>query len=86
MKENYRIHKLDNVTVDIKGENFYFCYTIADKVVKKEYIGQYRYFGGLQTDLEEGSEDYIKLEEKLCQIAEKALGIKWVKDERKQRE
>lgn len=78
--KRYALTKLDNETVHISSrDNFDFCYTIADAVVRKEYIGQYRYFGGLQSNFEEGSEDYINLEEKLCLMAEKALGIEWVK-------
>lgn len=60
-------------SIHIKGEAFYFSYTPADDVVKPEYKGKYRYFGGLQSEYEEGSKNYEELHEALCQIAEKIL-------------
>lgn len=71
------IDKLDDETVSIVGKDFNFSYTIADAVVKKEYLGQYRYFGGLQCNYKEDTDDYKQLEKRLCETAELILGIKY---------
>lgn len=79
--KRYVLTKLDNETVHISSrDNFDFCYTIADAVVRKEYIVQYRYFGGLQCNYQEGTDEYKELEKRLCETAEFVLGIKWEKD------
>jgi hypothetical protein len=72
---NYRVDKLNESTVFISGKEFYFSYTIADTIVKDEYKGQYRYFGGLQCSFNEGSVEYKNLENWLCEIAEQTLNI-----------
>lgn len=69
------IDKLDSVTVMITNKNISFSYTIADAVVKDEYKGKYKYFGGLQCNYEHGSEMYNLLEKRLCLIAEKVLEV-----------
>jgi hypothetical protein len=71
--KSYRVDKLDDNTVFINGRSFMFSYIKADSVVKEEYKGKYRYFGGLQCDYPETSEDYKNLENWLCEIAEKTL-------------
>lgn len=70
-----RIDKLSNDTVFIQNKYFNFSYTIADSVVKDEFKGQYRYFGGLQCDFEQGSEDFKNLEKWLIEIAERVLAF-----------
>jgi hypothetical protein len=68
--KGYRVDKLDDSTVFISNRYFNFSYTIADSVVKDEYKGQYRYFGGLQCDYLKDSENYKNLEKWLFEIAE----------------
>ena len=72
---SYRVDKMGKETVFISNRFFNFSYTIADKVVKDEFKGQYRYFGGLQSEYLEGSKEYKELENWLCEIAEKNLNI-----------
>jgi hypothetical protein len=71
--KNYRIDKLGMNTVFISGREFQFSYTIANTVVKDEFKGQYKYFGGLQCSFVEESENYKNLEKWLCEIAEFVL-------------
>lgn len=72
---NLRIDKLGSDTVFITNKWFNFSYTIADKIVKDEFKGQYRYFGGLQSEYDKDSVNYKALEKWLCEIAEKVLSI-----------
>jgi hypothetical protein len=74
--QSYSLTKLDETTVFIKSREFDFAYTKADSVVKDEYKGRYRYFGGLQCNYHKESPEYKNLESWLCEIAEFALGIK----------
>jgi hypothetical protein len=71
--ESYKIYKLDNISVSICNKEFNFSYTIADKVVKDEFKGKYKYFGGLQCNYTVESELYNLLETRLAIIAEKIL-------------
>ena len=76
MKEllnNLTINFLGKDTILLSNASVYFCYTIADSVVKDEYKGKYRYFGGMQCDLEEGTDGYRILEDQLCRICESLL-------------
>lgn len=72
----YRIDKVGNTTVFMQNKFFNFSYTIADSVVKDEYLGKYRYFGGLQCEYDESTEEYKNLEKWLCEIAEYILHVK----------
>lgn len=72
--KNYQLSKLDDNTVFIKSKDFYFSYTKADSVVKDEFKGKYKYFGGLQCNVTRENE--IQLEKWLCELAENALNIK----------
>lgn len=74
--KSYRVDKLNDSTVFISGKEFDFAYTVADSIVKDEYKGLHRYFGGLQCNFNEGSVDYKNLENWLCEIAEQHLNIK----------
>jgi hypothetical protein len=65
-----KIEKLGEDTIFIQNNHFNFSYTIADMVVKEEFKGQYRYFGGLQCEFSDDSEEYKRLERWLCEIAE----------------
>lgn len=71
--KNYRLSKLGENTVFIQNSHFNFSYTKADSIVKDEYKGQYRYFGGLQCNYHEDTEEYKNLEKWLCEIAESVL-------------
>ena len=70
---SYRVDKMGKDTVFISNRFFNFSFTIADKVVKDEYKGMYKYFGGLQCEYLEESAEYKTLEKCLCEIAEKIL-------------
>jgi hypothetical protein len=70
-----KIDKLGNNTVFIQNKYFNFSYTIANSIIKEEYVGKYRYFGGLQSEFNEDSHEYKLLEGWLCEIAEKLLNI-----------
>ena len=70
MLKNYRADRIDDQTVFIKNSHFLFSFTKADSVVKDEFKDQYKYFGGLQCNFKEGSEDYKNLEKWLIEIAE----------------
>lgn len=72
--KSYEINKLDENTVFIYNKHFNFSYTKADSVVKYEFKGQYKYFGGLQCRFEKDSQQYKRLESNLCEIAESVLG------------
>jgi hypothetical protein len=74
-KDNYDIQILTGETVIINCDRFMFSYTPADNVVKDEFKGQYKYFGGLQCEFEEASTSYKLLEERLCGIAQLALSV-----------
>ena len=70
-----RIDRMDDVTVFIQNKHFNFSYTKPESIVKDEFIGQYRYFGGLQCDYDPDSIEYKNLENWLCDLAEKVLNI-----------
>ena len=61
-------------TVFINGKKLFdFTYTALPPTCDAQLISKYRYFGGLQCNLEEGSPDYKVLEGWLCDIAEMIL-------------
>lgn len=68
-----RIDKLGNDTIFIQNRYFNFSYTIADSIVKEEFKGQYKYFGGLQCEYNSESIEYKQLENWLCEIAQRVL-------------
>jgi hypothetical protein len=71
--KNYKLSKLGENTVFIQNNHFNFSYTKADNIVKDEYKGQYRYFGGLQCNYHEDSIEYKNLEKWLCELLEVVL-------------
>jgi len=73
--KRFRIDKIGDDTIFIQNKFFNFSYTIADSVVKDEFKGQYRYFGGLQCDYDQNSEEYKNLEKWLIEIAERTLAF-----------
>ena len=71
--KQFRVDKLGTDTVFIQNKYFNFSYTVADSIVKDEYKGQYRYFGGLQCEYSKESIEYKNLENWLCELAELIL-------------
>jgi len=71
--KNYTINKLGEDTIMITGKSFMFSYTKSNSICKDEYKDQYRYFGGLQCEYVEGSNNYKELEKWLCEIVEKLI-------------
>ena len=69
---SYELTKFNN-TISIKSKHFMFTYIPPNDIVKEEYKDQYRYFGGMQCNYEEDTEEYKQLEQWLCEIAEKIL-------------
>jgi hypothetical protein len=59
--KGYKLDKMDDSTVFIQNRHFNFSYTKADDVVKEEYKGQYKYFGGLQCEFHEDTAEYKNL-------------------------
>jgi len=74
--KTYTVNVLSNDTVFIQNSHFSFSYMFADDVVKDELKGKYRYWGGLQCNFHEDSQEYKNLEKWLCEIAESLLKIK----------
>jgi hypothetical protein len=70
---SYRVDKLGSSTVFIRNKHFDFAYTIANHVVKDEFKDKYKYFGGLQCNYNDDTEEYKNLEKWLCEIAEQTL-------------
>ena len=71
--KRYELNKLDDNTIFIQNKEFNFSYTKADSIVKDEFKGVYKYFGGLQCNFHEESNEYKILEKWLCEIAENNL-------------
>ena len=71
--KRYELNKLDDNTIFIQSKEFNFSYTKADSVVKDEFKGVYKYFGGLQCGFNEESNEYKILEKWLCELAENNL-------------
>ena len=74
-KELFKQMSIDvlGTTVFIKCTNAFFSYTPAKDILKDEFKDQYRYFGGLQCNYDSNSEEYKRLENWLCEIAENIL-------------
>jgi len=72
--KSYKLDKLDDVTVFIENRYFSFSYT-SIQALKTEHREGYRYFGGLQCEYNRETQEYKNLENWLCEIAEKALGL-----------
>ena len=70
MLSRLKIDYLGDDCIMIQNKFFNFTYFVADKVLKPECKGKYRYFGGLQSSFEEESKEYKYLENRLCEISE----------------
>ena len=76
MREMFEQFHIDvmGTTVMAHGKEFDFFYTPADdKIIKPEYQGTFRYFGGLQCGYDSDSHEYRQLENRLCDLAEAVL-------------
>lgn len=73
IQKSYRIDVLDKNTCFISNRFFSFSYTKADSVVKDEFKGKYKYFGGLQCEYEQDTLEYKELESFLIKKAEAIL-------------
>ena len=62
-------------TIFISNKYFNFSYTTVS-IIKEEFRNEYRYFGGLQSEYNEESEEYKRLENWLCEICELILGYR----------
>ena len=60
-------------TIFLRSKEFDFSYTPADSIVKDEFRGQYKYFGGLQHIHPEESNEAKQLEKDLIEICETLL-------------
>ena len=77
-KQEIEKRELSRIKIDYLGDDcvmmqnkfFNFTYFVADKVLKPECKGKYRYFGGLQCSYDKESKEYEYLENRLCLIAE----------------
>lgn len=63
----------DRNSVTLSSPDFIFIYQNADSMVKDEFKGQYKYYGGFQSNLDPKSEEYKKLEQVMANIAEVIL-------------
>ena len=70
--KNIHIYVFDENSLTIQGRDFLFSYYVP-KVVKEEFRKDTRYYGGLQCQFQEGTEDYVMLENELIELAEKIL-------------
>jgi len=73
--KNLKIVVNDNWVL-ITGKDFAFSYTAAKDVnvnLKPEYGGKHTYFGGLQCNYHEGSQEYVILESILVEISHDIL-------------
>lgn len=70
--KQFRIDVIIN-TVFISSKLFQFTFTPADNIVKEEYVGKYRYIGGLQCEYDSESQEFKRLENWLCDLAEQTL-------------
>lgn len=77
--KKYLIRKFDDVSLSIEGDDFIFSYTVADAVVKEEYRGKYKYFGGLQCNYGRDTKEFVELEDSMCAIAQAVLNASVVR-------
>lgn len=70
--KDYKIDKLGN-TFFMQNKHFNFCYTIPSSVLKPEFVEGVRYFGGLQCNFQQDTQEYKNLENWLCEIIEKLI-------------
>lgn len=54
---NSEIKVFDKYSLSIMHKDFIFSYTQADSVVKAEFKGMYRIFGGLQSNFDSETHD-----------------------------
>ena len=72
LPKNITINVLGN-TVFIRSAEFDFSYTPAKNIVKEAFKEQFRYFGGLQHNHPDESNEAKQLEKDLIELAETIL-------------
>jgi hypothetical protein len=68
--KNIRIDILSKDSLRISSKDFDFAYNQPDSIVKEEFKGMYRNFGGLQSNYIDDKESHEKLEMLLIEFAE----------------
>jgi len=59
-------------TVFMQNKHISFMYNALD-IIKPEYKGEFRYFGGLQCNYDQKSSEYAHIEKWCCELAESIL-------------
>ena len=72
---NCEIKIFDKTSLCIQNKEFMFAYNEPDSIVKSEFKGMYRNFGGLQSDYKEDSPEYEELYNMLLDYSEKLLKL-----------
>ena len=72
---NCEIKIFDKTSLCIQNKEFMFVYNEPDSIVKNEFKGMYRNFGGLQSDYKEDSPEYEELYNILLDYSEKLLKL-----------
>lgn len=72
---NCEIKIFDKNSLCIQNREFMFAYNQPDSIVKEEYKGMYRNFGGLQSGYLEDSPEYEELYNILLEYSENILKL-----------
>lgn len=72
---NCEIKIFDKNSLCIQNQEYMFAYNQPDSIVKNEFKGMYRNFGGLQSDYMEDSTEYEELYNILLDYSEKLLKL-----------
>ncbi len=72
---NCEIKIFDKNSLCIQNREFMFAYNQPDSIVKEEYKGLYRNFGGLQSGYLEDSPEYEELYNTLLEHSENILKL-----------
>ena len=72
---NCEIKIFDKNSLCIQNREFMFSYNQPDSIVKEEYKGIYRNFGGLQSEYLEDSTEYEELYNILLEYSENILKL-----------
>lgn len=72
---NCEIKIFDKNSLCIQNREFMFAYNQPDSIVKEEFKGMYRNFGGLQSSYLEDSSEYEELYNILLECSEQILKL-----------
>ena len=72
---NCEINIFDKNSICIQNREFMFAYNQPDSIVKDEFKGMYRNFGGLQSSFLEDSPEYEELYNLLLECSEQILKL-----------